>query len=109
MGGGSVGGGTIGMCERRRAGTTLGVKASACCSSCPAPFSLSVHWDSPDVWLFWFNVRGVRQAGDGTNIQDRPDGFTNTLAMKIPAMAVMITASASQVRRTRRQRRPAGS
>jgi hypothetical protein len=36
-------------------------------------------------------------------------GLISTLAMKTAAKLVMTIATASQVRRTRRQRRPAGS
>src|ERR1700687_3529333 len=105
-GGGIAGGGAMAISAGRFDGTTRFVLSIACCSSSCA--------------FLAFCSRGLAGKAGGLGGLRRGRlalarrrklgrGLTSTLAMKIAATALTSTAAANHVRRTRRQRRPAGS
>src|SRR5258706_9816431 len=109
-GAGNVGGGgKTAVCDRLRAGNTRGVAASARCNS---------------AWAFrafcWLGLAGAGNAlglmsavcgklATGRILKLGSAGFIRTLPMSIAARLVTTIAVAIQIRRTRLQRRPAGS
>src|SRR4029077_21278945 len=109
-GGGKWGGaGKIGVCDRLRAGNTRGVAARARCNSAWAFFAF--------CWLGLAgagNSLGLMSAVCGKLASGRilklgRTGLTKTLTRSIAARLVTIIARVIQMRRTRFQRRPAGS
>src|SRR6266850_1768635 len=110
IGAGNVAGaGTIGICEARFPGTRCLVVANARCSSAWAFFAFcSLGFAGT------FGVLGLRSAvwgkfATGRRLKLGSTGLASTLAIKIAATLVSRIANANHVRRTRRQRRPAGS